>query len=113
MRQLRGLGFRLALDDFGTGYSSLSYLVSLPVDEIKIDRSFVVAMSTSSEHLRIVRTIIDLAWDLEMLPLAEGVEHEAEVELLHQLGCNRLQGFLYAPAMPFDEFVAWYRARLS
>jgi EAL domain-containing protein (putative c-di-GMP-specific phosphodiesterase class I)/GGDEF domain-containing protein len=113
MRQLRALGFRLALDDFGTGYSSLSYLVNLPVDEIKIDRSFVIAMSTSEEHLRIVRTIIDLAWDLEMLPLAEGVEQLAQVELLHQLGCNRIQGFLYAPALPIDEFVAWYQARLS
>lgn len=113
MRQLRALGFRLAMDDFGTGYSSLSYLVNLPVDEIKIDRSFVIAMSTSEEHLRIVRTIIDLAWDLEKLPLAEGVENEAQVELLHQLGCNRMQGFLYAPALPFEEFVAWYQARLS
>lgn len=111
MRQLRALGFRLALDDFGTGYSSLSYLVSLPVNEIKIDRSFVVAMSNSAEHLRIVRTIIDLAWDLEMMPLAEGVETVEQVELLHQLGCNRVQGFLHAPAMPFDEFVAWYRTR--
>ena len=113
MRQLRALGFRLALDDFGTGYSSLSYLVNLPVNEIKIDRSFVIAMSNSAEHLRIVRTIIDLAWDLEMMPLAEGVETAAQVELLHQLGCNRVQGFLYAPAMPLNEFVAWYRARLA
>jgi len=60
-----------------------------------------------------VRTIIDLAWDLEMLPLAEGVEQVAQVELLHQLGCNRIQGFLYAQALPIDEFVAWYQARLS
>ncbi|MBS1159029.1 MAG: diguanylate cyclase/phosphodiesterase [Proteobacteria bacterium] len=113
MRQLRALGFRLALDDFGTGYSSLSYLVNLPVDEIKIDRSFVIAMSTSEEHLRIVRTIIDLAWDLEMLPLAEGVEEAAQVAQLRQLGCNRMQGFLYAKPLPLDEFVAWYQARLS
>lgn len=113
MRRLRELGFRLALDDFGTGYSSLSYLVNLPVDEIKIDRSFVIAMSTSGDHLRIVRTIIDLAWDLEMLPLAEGVEEATQVELLRQLGCNRLQGFLYAPALPLDKFIAWYQARQS
>jgi len=113
LRQLRALGFRLALDDFGTGYSSLSYLVNLPVDEIKIDRSFVIAMANSGEHLRVVRTIIDLAWDLEMMPLAEGVEQASQVELLHQLGCNRMQGFLYAQPLPLDEFVAWYRARLS
>jgi len=111
MRQLRALGLRLALDDFGTGYSSLSYLVNLPVDEIKIDRSFVIAMSASNDHLRVVRTIIDLAWDLEMLPLAEGVESEAQVELLRQLGCNRMQGFLYAEALPLEAFIAWYQAR--
>ena len=111
MRQLRGLGFRLALDDFGTGYSSLSYLVTLPVDEIKIDRSFVVAMSNSPAYLRVVRTIIDLAWDLEMLPLAEGVEEMSQVESLRQLGCNRMQGFLYAKALPQDEFIRWYQAR--
>jgi sensor c-di-GMP phosphodiesterase-like protein len=111
MRQLRALGLRLALDDFGTGYSSLSYLVNLPVDEIKIDRSFVIAMSASNDHLRVVRTIIDLAWDLEMQPLAEGVESEAQVELLRQLGCNRMQGFLYAEALPLEAFIAWYQAR--
>lgn len=111
MRQLRALGFRLALDDFGTGYSSLSYLVSLPVDEIKIDRSFIVAMLNSQEHLRVVRTIIDLAWDLEMMPLAEGVEDPAQVEQLRQLGCHRMQGFLYAEAMPLTAFVTWFRNR--
>lgn len=113
MRRLRAYGFRLALDDFGTGYSSLSYLVNLPVDELKIDRSFIVAMSTSDQHLRVVRTIIDLAWDLEMMPLAEGVENQEQVELLHRLGCNCMQGFLYAQALPLGEFLAWYRGRAS
>ncbi len=113
MRRLRGLGLRLALDDFGTGYSSLSYLVNLPLNEIKIDRSFIVAMTTSEEHLRVVRTIIDLAWDLEMMPLAEGVEDAVQVAQLRRLGCNRMQGYLYARPMPPAEFVAWYRAHLS
>jgi EAL domain-containing protein (putative c-di-GMP-specific phosphodiesterase class I) len=111
MRSLRRLGFRLALDDFGTGYSSLNYLVSLPINELKIDRSFIVAMTQSEEYLRIVRTIIDLAWDLEMMPLAEGVDDPAQVERLVQLGCNRVQGFLYAQAMPLGDFIDWYRSR--
>lgn len=109
--QLRALGFRLALDDFGTGYSSLSHLVSLPLDELKIDRSFIVAMSRSPEHRRVVRTIIDLARDLDMMPLAEGVEREAEAEMLQQMGCHRIQGYLYGQAMPEHEFIAWYTAR--
>lgn len=109
--QLRDLGFRLALDDFGTGYSSLSHLVSLPLDELKIDRSFIIAMTRSPEHRRVVRTIIDLARDLDMMPLAEGVESEAEAEMLQQMGCHRIQGYLYGQAMPEHEFVAWYNAR--
>lgn len=113
MRRLRALGMRLALDDFGTGYSSLSYLVNLPLNEIKIDRSFVVAMTTSEEHLRIVRTIIDLAWDLDMMPLAEGVEDPVQVAQLRRLGCNRMQGYLYARPLAPEAFAAWYQARLA
>lgn len=109
--QLRDLGFRLALDDFGTGYSSLSHLVSLPLDELKIDRSFIVAMTRSPEHRRVVRTIIDLARDLDMIPLAEGVEREEEAEMLQQMGCHRIQGYLFGHAMPENEFITWYNAR--
>ena len=111
MRRLRGLGFRLALDDFGTGYSSLSYLVNLPINELKIDRSFIVAMTRSDEHLRIVRTIVDLARDLDMMPLAEGVDDPAQVEHLLQMGCSRVQGFLYSKALPVNEFIDWYVTR--
>ncbi|KAB2922033.1 MAG: EAL domain-containing protein [Dechloromonas sp.] len=107
--QLRQLGFRLALDDFGTGYSSLSHLVSLPIDELKIDRSFIVAMMRSPEHRRVVRTIVDLARDLDMLPLAEGVESEAQAEMLQQMGCRRIQGYLHAEAMPEAAFIDWFR----
>ena len=111
MHRLKALGMRLALDDFGTGYSSLSYLANLPVDEIKIDHSFIAAMTTGEEHLRVVRTIIDLARDLQKMPLAEGVETSEQVELLRNLGCDCMQGFLYAHAMPLQEFIVWYRAR--
>lgn len=111
MRQLREIGVYLALDDFGTGYSSLSYLATLPLDEIKIDRSFVVGMRASAEGLRIVRTIIDLARDLGMVPLAEGVEDEAQRDQLVDLGCKAAQGYFYGKPMPFGDFVAWYRQR--
>lgn len=109
MQRIRALGCRLALDDFGTGYSSLSYLVNLPINEIKIDRSFVVAMSDSAESLRVVRTIVDLTRDLGMLPLAEGVEDDDQRSQLLALGCTAAQGYLYSRPLPLAEFIDWYR----
>jgi len=111
MNRIRALGCRLALDDFGTGYSSLSYLVSLPMNEIKIDQSFIEAMLKSADSLRVVRTIVDLARDLDMLALAEGVEDENQRSQLLALGCNAAQGYLYAKAMPLTEFIDWYRTQ--
>ena len=109
--KLRARGFHIALDDFGTGYSSLSHLVGLPIDELKIDRSFIVAMERSEEHRRVVRTIIDLARDLNMTPLAEGVEEVAQLRHLQGMGCHCIQGFLYARPMPLAEFIAWHAAQ--
>lgn len=111
MKKLRTLGVRFALDDFGTGYSSLSYLATLPLNEIKIDRSFVIAMTASAEGLRIVRSIIDLTHDLGMRSLAEGVETAAQRDQLVALGCEDVQGFLTGRAVPLDEFIHWYMAR--
>lgn len=111
MKKLRELGLRLALDDFGTGYSSLSYLATLPINEIKIDRSFVINMSVSAEGLRIVRAIIDLTHDLGMCSLAEGVESIEQRDQLLALGCQDAQGYLYGKPMPRDEFITWYFAR--
>ena len=111
MERLAELGIGLALDDFGTGYSSLSYLVNLPFKEIKIDRSFIVAMTSSPDSLRIVRTIIDLTRDLEMTPLAEGVESAAQLAQLQVLGCDKVQGYLYAKPMPLDQFIPWMQSR--
>lgn len=113
MHKLRELGIRLALDDFGTGYSSLSYLATLPINEIKIDRSFVISMSGSAEGVRIVRAIIDLTHDLGMRSLAEGVEDMRQRDQLLELGCKDAQGYLYGKPMPRDEFVDWYLARQS
>ena len=110
MTRLRAMGVRLALDDFGTGFSSLSYLATLPLNEIKIDRSFVVGMFSSVDKLRIVRTIIDLTHDLGMKSLAEGVEDIMQRDQLFALGCTQIQGYLYAKPMPMAEFIAWYRA---
>lgn len=111
IERLRALGFRMSLDDFGTGYSSLSYLVSLPIYELKVDRSFVIAMFDSDENMRIVRTIIDLANDLGMVPLAEGVDDPCQLEQLRQLGCKMVQGYLYAKPMPIEEFIVWCKRK--
>lgn len=111
MRQLKAQGLRLALDDFGTGYSSLSYLASLPIDEIKIDRSFTVGMLNSADGLRIVRTIVDLTRDLGKVSLAEGVEDEAQLAQLRSLGCQMVQGYLHAEPMALDAFIPWYQNR--
>lgn len=108
MHRLRKLGCRIALDDFGTGYSSLSYLVSLPLNELKVDRSFVVAMLDSPDSLRVVSTIVDLARDLGMMPLAEGIEDEAQRDQLLALGCVAGQGYFYGKPMTIDEFIVWY-----
>lgn len=111
MSRLRALGFRLALDDFGTGYSSLSYLVTLPLNEIKIDRSFIVGMQSSEDALRIVRTIVDLTHDLGMNSLAEGVEETGQREQLLALGCRAVQGYLFGKPMSPAAFIDWYRNR--
>ncbi|WP_434514019.1 putative bifunctional diguanylate cyclase/phosphodiesterase [Dechloromonas sp. ARDL1] len=110
MMRLRNMGIRFALDDFGTGYSSLSYLATLPVDEVKIDRSFIDGMLSSADKLRIVKTIVDLARDLGMQSIAEGVEEVGQCDELQALGCNRVQGYLYAVPMPMTAFIDWYRA---
>jgi EAL domain-containing protein (putative c-di-GMP-specific phosphodiesterase class I) len=110
-QRLRELGFKMSLDDFGTGYSSLSYLVSLPIHELKVDRSFVVSMFDSDENMRIVRTIVDLARDLNMVSLAEGIDDQRQVEELLRLGCEIGQGYLFSRPLPFAEFITWVDGR--
>ena len=99
LRKLKALGIVLHLDDFGTGYSSLNYLSVLPLDTLKIDRSFVRDMQQNPKHAAIVRTIVELARDLGMQTVAEGVETVDQLQLLDRLGCHYGQGHLFAPAL--------------
>ena len=107
--ELRRAGVKLSIDDFGTGYSSLSYLKRLPVDALKIDRSFVAAIESDRRDLSIATTIIALARGLGLTVVAEGVETEGQRELLEQEGCAQGQGWLFAHAMPPAEFEAWWQ----
>ncbi|MBI1359958.1 MAG: EAL domain-containing protein [Alphaproteobacteria bacterium] len=103
LHALKDLGVRIALDDFGTGYSSLSYLRAFPFDKLKIDQRFVREMETSPDDRAIVRAVISLARDLGMRITAEGVETEAQADLLADLGCMEVQGYLYSRPVPANE----------
>jgi diguanylate cyclase (GGDEF)-like protein/PAS domain S-box-containing protein len=107
---VRALGVCVAIDDFGTGFSSLSYLARLPVDALKIDRSFVVDMAVGPQGLALVSTIIGLAHALKLKVVAEGVETEEQSRLLRVLNCDELQGFLFGRPVPADVFEARFLA---
>jgi diguanylate cyclase (GGDEF)-like protein len=111
LHQLRDLGVRLSVDDFGTGYSSLSYLQRLPVQEVKIDRSFVTDLSTESENVAIVRAIVDLGRHLGLEVVAEGVEDDATWQLLASMNCDLVQGWHLARPMPTGELLGWLSTR--
>jgi diguanylate cyclase (GGDEF)-like protein len=105
--RLRGMGIRLAIDDFGTGYSSFSHLRRLPVDEIKIDKSFVQHLATDESDLVLVRSIIDLGRNLGLHVVAEGVEDDATWEKLTQCGCDVVQGYILTPPLAATDLPAW------
>jgi diguanylate cyclase (GGDEF)-like protein len=104
---IKKLGVRVAVDDFGTGYSSLSYLNQLPLDEVKIDRSFINRLLRDPQTSSIVRTAIDLSHALGLDAVAEGVEDQATLERLKLLGCDRAQGYFIARPMPADAVLPW------
>ncbi|MCW2571413.1 MAG: hypothetical protein JWO88_1471 [Frankiales bacterium] len=106
LHALKDLGLRLAVDDFGTGYSSLSYLRNLPVDVVKIDKSFIDRITLDAEGAAMVRGVIDLSSALGLTSIAEGVEKGDQLALLEQLGCDSVQGYVFAKPMPGVEFVA-------
>jgi predicted signal transduction protein with EAL and GGDEF domain len=111
LHALRGLGCRLAVDDFGTGYSSMAYLRQMPLNELKIDQLFVRRMTQSEQDREIVRSMLQLAHGLHLEVVAEGVEDQATADLLRDLGCQRMQGFLFSQAMPLPQFISWFQAR--
>jgi diguanylate cyclase (GGDEF)-like protein len=113
LERLRGLGVKLSLDDFGTGHSSLSYLKRLPLDEVKIDRSFVMGMTDDDNDAAIVRTTIDLARNLGLDVVAEGVESETILRNLSELSCDIAQGFYLSRPLPAAELDGWLAARAS
>jgi diguanylate cyclase (GGDEF)-like protein/PAS domain S-box-containing protein len=106
MDQLKSIGVEFSMDDFGTGYSSLSYLKRLPLDQIKIDQSFVRDISTDPSDAAIVQTIIAMAGTLGLMVIAEGVETEAQREFLESRGCPAFQGHLFGAAVPVEQFEA-------
>lgn len=106
MHQLKALGFTLALDDFGTGYSSLGYLKRFPIDTLKIDRAFIKDMEASEQDRNITSTIIRLANYLKIAVVAEGVETEMQAYLLHVMGCDVVQGYLFSPPVQPEQILA-------
>jgi EAL domain-containing protein (putative c-di-GMP-specific phosphodiesterase class I) len=113
LTRLNGMGLRLAIDDFGTGYSSLAYLRRLPVQTIKIDRSFVLDMCENTSDATIVRSTIDLGRNLGLEVVAEGVETEEAWEALSEQGCTLAQGYLISRPLPADELTELLRERLA
>ena len=115
LHELRAFGVRISLDDFGTGYSSLSYLRSFPFDKIKIDRSFVSELATRDDSMAIVRAVTGLGKSLGIVTTAEGVETEAQFELLRREGCTQAQGYLFSqprPAAEVNAMLSRPRARI-
>ncbi len=113
LKEIKKLGLKIAIDDFGTGYSSLSYLNKLPLDVMKIDRSFVKEMHESKEKADLVRNMITLGHDLGLEIVAEGVEDEQQLEVLREMKCDVIQGYFYSPpvdAQKFSELISRYPA---
>jgi EAL domain-containing protein (putative c-di-GMP-specific phosphodiesterase class I) len=113
LQAIRAMGVSIAIDDFGTGFSSLSYLSKLPVDTLKIDRSFVVDMTAGPEGLALVSTIISLAHALRLNVVAEGVETDEQARLLRLLNCDEMQGFLFSRDLPGELFEARHLAAVA
>jgi EAL domain-containing protein (putative c-di-GMP-specific phosphodiesterase class I) len=107
---LKMIGVEFSMDDFGTGYSSLSYLKRLPLDQIKIDQTFVRDISTDPSDAAIVQTIIAMAETLGLMVIAEGVETEAQREFLDLRGCPAFQGYLFGAAVSVEQFEAMLEA---
>jgi len=113
LNKIRKAGPKLSIDDFGTGYSSFGYLKRFPVDELKIDRSFLTEVPQEKDDCAIVRAIIAMAESLEMSVVAEGVERQDQLDFLNNLKCDVIQGFFFSKPLPADEFAKYVRAKNS
>jgi len=113
LHKLRTLGLSLAIDDYGTGYSSLAYIRRLPITELKIDRAFVLELAHSQGDAQIVRSTIELGHRLGLKVVAEGVEDQPVVAVLAEMGCDRIQGYVFGKPMPAEAFDQWRSARLQ
>jgi EAL domain-containing protein (putative c-di-GMP-specific phosphodiesterase class I) len=107
LNELHDMGLRLSIDDFGTGYSSLAYLKKLPVSELKIDKSFVTNMENDRDDAIIVHSTIDLAHNMGLTVVAEGVENLATLDMLQSLGCDFLQGYYISRPLPVGALLQW------
>jgi predicted signal transduction protein with EAL and GGDEF domain len=110
LRQLQEMGVSLSVDDFGTGYSSLGYLKRLPIAKLKIDQSFISDLCNSADNAAITRAIISMAKSLNLKVTAEGVEQKDQLELLRQLGCDMVQGYIICKPMPLNDLLEHLRA---
>ena len=106
--RLQALGATIAIDDFGVGYTSLAQLKKLPVNELKVDRSFVTSMATDSGNALIVQSVVDIGHNLGLVAIAEGVESPEVIAALNELGCDIAQGYHYSRPVPADELLSWY-----
>jgi EAL domain-containing protein (putative c-di-GMP-specific phosphodiesterase class I) len=113
LRIIRDMNVEVAIDDFGTGYSSLSYIAKLPVSVLKVDRAFIINMTTNPDDLNIVSAIISLAHSLHLRVIAEGVETEEQADLLRMLKCDEMQGYLFSPGVTPDRIEQFLRERKS
>ena len=113
LRVIRDMNVEVAIDDFGTGYSSLSYIAKLPVSVLKVDRAFIINMTTNPDDLNIVSAIISLAHSLHLRVIAEGVETEEQADLLRMLKCDEMQGYLFSPGVTPDRIEQFLRERKS
>jgi EAL domain-containing protein (putative c-di-GMP-specific phosphodiesterase class I) len=107
LNAIAALGVGLSIDDFGTGYSSLSHLARMPVDEMKIDRSFIQSLESDPEFATVVRSAIDMGHGLRLKVVAEGIESAAAANRLREFGCDIAQGYFYAKPMPLQDFETW------
>ena len=113
LNKLKTMGIKLSVDDFGTGFSSLKYLKQLPVDELKIDKSFVLDMEKDENDKMIVQSTIQLGHNLGLEVVAEGVEHQGLLDMIQRFGCDRSQGYLFEKPMDKDDFLNYLKKHKS